>query len=155
MYYENENNNECRYERLALVLYSAVLEEMSRKCREELVLSRINVENGSLQLAWCRADIVLMSCKLVCKLGASRTSLIYGEKRQQLKTFTRCLYEFVRHPFDIPSTCLRDKKSHDNFKPFKILAASCRVLATLGDISTTCEDNCTSFTRHMTRCGEL
>ena len=36
--------------------------------------------------------------------------------------YTRCLYEFMRHLYDICPTCVWDEKSHENFKPFKILA---------------------------------
>ena len=149
--------------------YNKTTRQNSEQCRERVEQNSYKVVQMLLFVAvtrsisrTCRADIVRMSHRRRTYVAKTRRrtrtrwrEFLYREKRREMATYTRCLYEFMRHLYDICPTCVRDENSHENFKPFEILATTCRVLATSGDISTTCEDICTSSTRHMTSYCEL
>ena len=149
--------------------YNKTTRQNSEQCHERVEQNSYKVVQMLLLVAvirsisrTCRADIVRISHRRRTYVAKTRRQtrtrwreFLHREKRREMATYTRCMYEFMRYLYDICPTCVRDENSHENFKPFKILDTTCRVLASSGDISTTCEDICTSSTRHMTSYCEL
>ena len=131
--------------------YSLHVEEMSNRTR-----------SNSYR---CWREIVWMSRKLVAKLVAYLPTFYTARRGDKW----RHVYHTSSSSSDTPATCLRyvyetktRTTTHENFKPFKILAAAWRVLASTGDTkrllfdiqrhgfesNTTPEELCRVVTRH-------
>jgi hypothetical protein len=111
---------------LSYLQYSTLLNRTrikSCKCWTKVLKTSLHVGSNLLS----RGRIIVVGTSNATH--ADLIVLVHSGKRGHITTYRWYEHEIVRHRFNMSSTFVRNYNSHENFKPFQILAAACRVLA--------------------------